>query len=576
MSRNLNRKFAPPVKVKTANRRRRVSDTPSSSSLDLSDDGGYSAVEDISDSSDDDEEDVAAAEEENMIEEALPPTPQPAPRPQPTIEEDDDEEEEENDDDDEQEGLDIEDDETGSWGGIVSDVEDEPDIYQDANIFGTENSMERHVHFDVPSSDSDSTDTEDETMGLFPDIFVSQNTLDPSFRREIENDPDDSSGSGSFWDFNNQYGEQDQDHDQDSDADAEEIFRPFDEADPFVTSVASQPGTAAPSPLPFFEEPTELDGYETDGDTTEDDEYEPPPRKKSRRPSHPMSDASDSDADSPVKTERGQPRVGRYNLDRSDKKPIAVLNPVTGKMMIFTPHRQHQLDLSPEQFNFPWSTEGPDSPILSNSANLMLSAMFSSNTFGDFFNSTQAMGPAEAFFPFQSEPNTADESSTAPSLQGDDEEDAEQNLNLADFIEWENDSSGEEDGGNNWDPATPARPSTAGSEKEVLGHLNSETVGAFRRNQINQQLILSNQATQDSLAFSGPLNNTALRGLKSDRFGTAAIPLTPARRHKRQMSDSTRSPLESMSAKRKATTEVTDSHGHKRHRSISDVNYLRI
>lgn len=290
-----------------------------------------------------------------------------------------------------------------------------------------------------------------------------------------------------------------------------------------------------------------------------------------------MSDASDSDADSPVKAERGQPRLGRYNLDRSDKKPIAVLNPVTGKMMIFTPHRRHQLDLSPEQFNFPWTTEGPESPIMSNSANLMLSAMFSSNTFGDFFNTGQVMGPQEAFYPFQSEPNTADESSTAPSLPDDeDEEDDELNLDLNDFIAWEeNDSSGEEDNGDNWDPAsTPARPSTATSDKEVLGHLRPENVGAFRRNQINQQLILSNQATQDSLAFSGPYNLTAIKGLRSDRFDTAAIPLTPARRHKRQMSDTTRSPLEQMSSKRKATTEAGNSH--KRHRSISDVNYLQI
>jgi hypothetical protein len=289
-----------------------------------------------------------------------------------------------------------------------------------------------------------------------------------------------------------------------------------------------------------------------------------------------VSDVSDSEADSPVKAERGQPRLGRYNLDRSDKKPIAVLNPVTGKMMIFTPHRRHQLELSPEQFNFPWTTEGPESPIMSNSANLMLSAMFSSNTFGDFFNTAQVMGPAEAFFPFPSEANTADESSTAPSLQDEEEEDEELNLDLNDFIAWEeNDSSGEEDGGDNWDPtSTPGRPSTANSEKEVLGHLRPENVGAFRRNQINQQLILSNQATQDSLAFSGPYNYTALKGLKSDRFDTAAIPLTPARRHKRQMSDATRSPLDKVSAKRKAPSEADNSH--KRHRSISDVNYLQI
>lgn len=287
-----------------------------------------------------------------------------------------------------------------------------------------------------------------------------------------------------------------------------------------------------------------------------------------------MSEISDSDAESPVKGQRGQPRVGRYNLDRSDKKPIAVLNPLTRKMMIFTPNRRRQLDLSPEQFNLPWAIEEQSSPILSNSANMMLSAMFSSNTFGDFVN-TQAMGPAEAFFPFQSEANTADESSSAPSMHGDDD-DGEKQLDISDFITWDDgDSSGEEGEGDNWEPSsTPVRPSTACSEREVLSHLNSETVGAFRRNQINQQLILSNQATQDSLAFSGPYNYTALKGLKSDRFDTAAVPLTPIRRHKKHLSELARSPLESVSAKRKASGDVSSNH--KRQRSISDVNFLRI
>ncbi|KAM5342033.1 hypothetical protein ACJ41O_015064 [Fusarium nematophilum] len=574
MSRNVKRKFTTPVKAKTANRRRRISDTPSSSSLDLSDEGGYSAVEDISDSSDDDEDDVAAAEEENILEETNIPTPQPAPRPRMIL--DDDEDNDDDDDDDEQEGVDADadadadadEDDTASWGGIVSEVEDQSDFYQDANFFGSDTPVERHVHFDVPSSDSDSTDTEDDHADLFPDIFVSQNALDPAFRREIENDPDESSGSGSFWDYGYQYGDA-------LDSDTEDIIRHLDDDEtPLATPLASQQATAASTPVPTFEEPQELDGYETDGDTTEEDEPEPPVRRKTRRPSNPLSDISDSDADSPVKAERGQPRVGRYNLDRSDKKPIAVLNPLTRKMMIFTPHRRHQLDLSPEQFNLPWPIEDQSSPIMSNSANLMLSAMFSSNTFGDFIN-TQAMGPAEAFFPFTSEANTADESSTAPSLQ-DEEDEVEMQLDLNDFIAWEdNHSSGDEDDGKTWDPAsTPARPSTAGSEKDVLSHLNSETVGAFRRNQINQQLILSNQATQDSLAFSGPYNYTALKGLKSDRFDTAAVPLTPIRRHKKQMSDLARSPLESMSAKRKASGEVSG--GHKRHRSISDVNFLRI
>ncbi len=283
---------------------------------------------------------------------------------------------------------------------------------------------------------------------------------------------------------------------------------------------------------------------------------------------------TDSESE-PVKNSRGHPRVGRFNLDRSDKKPIAVLNPLTRKMMIFTPHRRRQLDLSPEQFNFAWPMEDQASPLLSNSANMMLSAMFSSNTFGDFVN-PQTMGPAEAFFPFAAQGNGVDGNSS--SIEGD-EDDAEKNLDISDFITWDEGgaSSGEEDENGNWQPSsTPLRPTTASSEVEILSHLNSETVGAFRRNQINQQLILSNQATQDSLAFSGPYNFTALKGLKSDRFDTAGIPLTPVRRHKKHMADMARSPLENASAKRKASGDVSKAGSHKKQRSISDVNLLRI
>ncbi|KAH6888418.1 hypothetical protein B0T10DRAFT_54054 [Thelonectria olida] len=579
MSRNVRRKF-PSTPVKATKRRRRVSET-SESSIDLSDEGGYSAVEDISDSSDDDEEDVAAAEEENILEEAHP-TPT-APRPRPLFEDieddndDDDDEEEDEDagaavDDDEEE-----DDDNGSWAGILSGVEEgNLSDFLNEELLEFNASEERHVHFDVPSSDSDSTDTEDDHADLFPDIFVSQTALDPAFRREIENDPDESSGSGSFWDYNYT-------HEEQPDSDAEEVVRHLSDDDtPTATPLASQLNTVASTPVPAFEEPQELDGYETDGDTTEEDIPEPLVRRKTRRPSNPGDGFSDSEADSPVKPQRqrGMPRVGKFNLDRSDQKPIAVLHPTTKKLIIFTPGRRRQFDLSPGQFDLspekfsgPWSMENHASPIMSNSANVMLSAMFSSNSFGDFIN-TQAVGPAEAFFTFPSEANTADESSTAPSLQGEEDEE-EKKLDIDDFITWnDDDSSGDEDQGT-WNPtSTPVRPSTASSDCDVLSHLNSETVGAFRRNQINQQLILSNQATQDSLAFSGPYNYTALKGLKSDRFDTATVPLTPMRRHKRQMSDLTRSPLETMSTKRKASNEADN--GHKRHRSISDVNFLRI
>jgi len=211
MSRNIRQKFpAPPAKVT----KRRGSD--SSSSLNLSDDNGYSAVEDISED-DDEEEDVQAAEERHIIKnEARFGTSSRSPRPRSSDDEDEDADEEDVDDDDDalsvstvgeqdddhdsdgsniymnDDGSDIEG-SSPSWNGIASEGD---------GTSGTEtrSQTQRHVRFDVPSSDSDSTETDDDISGFFPDLFVDQNTLDPAFRREIEHDEDDSSTSSAFWD----------------------------------------------------------------------------------------------------------------------------------------------------------------------------------------------------------------------------------------------------------------------------------------------------------------------------------------------------------------------------------------
>lgn len=265
MSRNVRQKK--PATPSTVSKRR-GSDT--SSSFDLSDDDGYSAVEDISDSEDDDEEDVNAVEEELILTEAVP-RPAEAPRPQPRSDEEgeeeqdeeEEEEEEEEDDDDEDDNHfgDGDADESTSWAGIVSEVDGSQvsDFYHEPNSFASDAAVERHVRFDVPSSDSDSTETEEDDHGdLFPDIFVSQNSLDPAFRREIEHDPDESSGSGSFWDFNGQYEEQ-------QDSDAEEVVRELsDEETPTATPRLSQTATGPASFTPAFEESHELDGYESE------------------------------------------------------------------------------------------------------------------------------------------------------------------------------------------------------------------------------------------------------------------------------------------------------------------------
>lgn len=212
MSRNVRK--APATSKRPPKRR----DSDSSSSLDLSDDLGYSGVEDISDSSDDDEEDVDAVEEESILKEKeTSGTPRPTEHYDNTNDNDNDNEQEEEDVAEADDG-----DESTSWAGIVSEVDES----QTSDFLGPE-ITERHVHFDVPWSDSDSTATEDNHDDIFPDIFVDQHSLDPAFRREIEDDAEDSSGSGSYWDYRGAY----------------EQFEPEDESVLFTTGGAAADDT---------------------------------------------------------------------------------------------------------------------------------------------------------------------------------------------------------------------------------------------------------------------------------------------------------------------------------------------
>lgn len=303
---------------------------------------------------------------------------------------------------------------------------------------------------------------------------------------------------------------------------------------------------------------------------------DPPIRRRSSPPAS-EGEESDSEVEKPIRHRKDQPLVSRFNLDKPRKRPVAVYNTKTGKMMIFTPDRRRHLDLSPEQFRgnpyaVDWSMPDNMSPLVGNGAGLML----------DSFTSDLFMNPAninmdefqDMFLP------TADQS--AASIDGessnprDSDADPEIGLKVSDFLDFDDDESSNDEGTRDKDPSsTPLRPTTASSDADVLSHLNPATVGAFRRNQVNSQLLIRNQATQDSLDFSGPYNSTAIRGIRSDRFDTAGVPLTPARRHKRQPSDYTRSPLDAMSMKRKASADVSHA-GHKKQKSISDVGSLQL
>jgi hypothetical protein len=214
--------------------------------------------------------------------------------PRPLIEEEDEDADEESEaDEEEEEAEEAEEDpadDSASWDGIVSDH----DEFMPADSLATDLldriaaiPVERHVRFEgVPDSDSDDTTSEtSEINDFFPDIFVEQSALDPSFRREIEDD-DETSSNGSFWDFHS--GSQELKA-QASDGEGAQYF----DTTPLATPRASQPPTEASTPVAIAAEVQELDGYESEFASSQRAQLvlilcQPmviPPRKTSRSPS---------------------------------------------------------------------------------------------------------------------------------------------------------------------------------------------------------------------------------------------------------------------------------------------------
>lgn len=586
MSKNARQK--PPVTpVKPSKRRGSDSSSSLESLTDLSDSDGYSAVGGISDS-DEDEEDVIAAEESHILdddddEQAIPSNHgSPWPSTEEAAEEGDDEEEEYEDDDEDDEDEEEATSQT-EWEGFMSEGNDATDASP------TQEVTERRVRFTgVPDSDGDTTETDDDRHdSIFPDIFVAQNSLDPMFRREIEDEQDNSSDSGSFWDLHGSLGD---DMYMTNLEDMPVIFE-SDSTPAATPGTLQEPSTTMSTPVasPQKDDDDDMsDGYKTDdedgGDTTDEDEepaMQPAPQQTLRET---PSRSSDTDVLSLMRRHRGKPRVGKFNLDSDGTKPIAVVNPKTGKLMIFTPQKLSRLDLSPEAFNFNFPEFlfdhdlGQSSSILSNSGNLMMGAMVSSNTFGDFMNGTQAVGPAEAFMP----PASALEDISEEEEYDEYEEDHdEQRLTIDDFLDM-GDLAADQDnvfdeGDQYW--TTPHRHETPGDDVNSLldhSHLlnNSHLAGAFRRDQQTHALLRTGQATRDSLAFSGPLHNGTLRGIKDGRIASTNIPISPMRKHRRTISDAASSPLANASQKRKLSSE--QHFGHKRQRSIPDVEVLTL
>lgn len=205
---------------------RRDSSSSLSSLANLSDDGGYSALENASDSEDDDEDHVFAAEEQHIISHerhTQRAAVHSSPRPRNDIQGDEaayaDDDDSGNDEDDNgqdevasaygademAEGDDASS-ESESWNGFSADEEQPPWPHETYAAEQHGSPVQRRVHFTgLPDSDSSSNDS-DEDRGkyddLYPDIFVPNDLLDSGFRHEIEH-ADDGDSDFSFMSCNN-------------------------------------------------------------------------------------------------------------------------------------------------------------------------------------------------------------------------------------------------------------------------------------------------------------------------------------------------------------------------------------
>ena len=260
--------------------------------------------------------------------------------------------------------------------------------------------------------------------------------------------------------------------------------------------------------------------------------------------------------------------MGRFNLDKSGKKPIAVLDPITKRMLIFTPHKRGQLDLSPELFHANFPTFDPleqSSPMggTNDSTPMSMNAMFSGNAFGDVdFGSVHLdsfLGNANFDW------TKLDSSCYIPvgesfftemgRIMGDE---GEENLDLGNFIKggsWADETDGDE---------TDARPSTAGeegtSDLDILSTPISMDLGLLPQ---PQQVYSAHNDVFVDLDFdiSDILGGQLAASPKRRRRSSAAMP-PPS------------SPIESVLQKRKSV-EHHQGPTHKRQRSITtDVAHL--
>ena len=230
--------------------------------------------------------------------------------------------------------------------------------------------------------------------------------------------------------------------------------------------------------------------------------------------------------------------------------PYAMADISSTKVKVFNMRRfreQYEMQSRVTPMATPQRNILQESPMISNSGNIMMSAMMS-DPFDDNV-SGQAIGGPEAFYPWTYiDANGTIENQDSSSVAGSDCDD-EDLWNIDDLLNFGNQDSDDEEEADPSDEAqtgaedtpgapssTPARPTTARSEDQVhplLDHFSSGTVGAFRFNQNRHQLLNRTSVTRESLAFGSAHMEGTIRGVKAGRLQHANTPITPVRKKKR-------------------------------------------
>jgi hypothetical protein len=275
------------------------------------------------------------------------------------------------------------------------------------------------------------------------------------------------------------------------------------------------------------------------------------------------------------------PRMGRWIHSLS--RPFAVIHTDGKKMILFNKHAIRRASVEgimhdDSQVQTPRQHIADSSPMMSNSANIMMSAASSNSYF--------AAGP-EAYFPWTSvdRDGTITQDTIFPdssSYDGDDLDDGENDILIEDFLDFGDDTTADEKDNEDEEPSTdatvepastPARPSTRDDKNhQLLNHFNTVSVSAFRRDQDRKQLLHRNVESKDSLAFGGNYLEGTLRGVKSGRLQHATAPITPVRKRKvpkpMPFPSSPGSPLAQVELSKKRRYEGEQYSGHKRNRSM--------